>query len=153
MINSMGMAITFLRRRDAEPSLTVEGATVVAPPGPKLCRDKARALVHKYAAFGTTWAILPIPVATSAGLTALETHMIYWIARVYGEELKQGDVLMAAGGLELCSIALKTVAIEGANLVPVVGWGVKAAIAGSAIEAIGQAAIHHFESKYPAKTV
>jgi uncharacterized protein (DUF697 family) len=99
-----------------------------------------------------TWAILPIPVATSAGLTALETHMIYWIARVYGEEPNRGDVLMAAGGLELCSIALKTVAIEGANLVPVVGWGVKAAIAGSAIEAIGQAAIHHFESKYPGKT-
>lgn len=121
-------------------------------PRPRLCRDKARALVHKYAAFGTTWAILPIPVATSAGLTALETHMIYWIARVYGEEPNRGDVLMAAGGLELCSIALKTVAMEGANLVPVVGWGVKAAIAGSAIEAIGQAAIHHFESKYPAKT-
>jgi uncharacterized protein (DUF697 family) len=144
------MAIPFLHRREAETSLTVEGAAPVVP-GPKLCRDKARALVHKYAAFGTTWAILPIPVATSAGLTALETHMIYWIARVYGETPNGGDVLTAAGGLELCSIALKTLAIEGANLVPVVGWGVKAAIAGSAIEAIGQAAIHHFESKYPAK--
>jgi uncharacterized protein (DUF697 family) len=118
---------------------------------PKLCRDKARALVHKYAAFGTTWAILPIPVATSAGLTALETHMIYWIARIYGEEPRSGDVLMAAGGLELCSVALKTVAVEGAAFVPVVGWGVKAAIACSAIEAIGQAAIRHFEGKYPGK--
>ncbi len=150
----MTMAITFLRRRDAETSVTGEVAAPAAAiaPAPKLCRDKARALVHKYAAFGTTWAILPIPVATSAGLTALETHMIYWIARIYGEAPSGSDVMTAAGGLELCSIALKTVAIEGANLVPVIGWGVKGVVAGSAIEAIGQAVIHHFEGKYPAKT-
>jgi uncharacterized protein (DUF697 family) len=144
------MAIAFLRRRDPETSVTTE----VAPPvafTPKLCRDKARALVHKYAVFGTTWAVLPIPVATSAGLTALETHMIYWIARIYGEQPSSADVLMAAGGLELCSVALKTLALEGANLVPVVGWGVKAAIAGSAIEALGQSVVHHFETKYPGK--
>jgi uncharacterized protein (DUF697 family) len=119
--------------------------------GPRLCREKARAMVHKYAAFGTAWAVLPVPIATSAGLTALETHMLYWIARAYGEEPSKTDVVMAAGGLELCSVALKTAAIEGANLVPVVGWGVKAAIAGSAIEAIGNAAILHYESKYPGK--
>jgi uncharacterized protein (DUF697 family) len=121
------------------------------PGGLKLCRQKARAMVHKYAAFGTAWAILPVPIATSAGLTALETHMLYWIARAYGEEPNKSDVVMAAGGLELCSVALKTAAVEGANLVPVVGWGVKAAIAGSAIEAIGNAAILHYESKYPNK--
>jgi uncharacterized protein (DUF697 family) len=121
------------------------------PRGPRLCREKARKMVHKYAAFGTAWAVLPVPIATSAGLTALETHMLYWIARAYGEEPNKSDLMMAAGGLELCSVALKTVAIEGASLVPVVGWGVKAAIAGSAIEAIGQAAILHYESKYPGK--
>lgn len=109
-------------------------------------------MVHKYAAFGTAWAILPVPIGTSAGLTALETHMLYWIARAYGEEPTKSDLMMAAGGLELCSVALKTVAVEGASLVPVVGWGVKAAIAGSAIEAIGQAAILHYEAKYPGKT-
>jgi uncharacterized protein (DUF697 family) len=121
------------------------------PGSPRLCRQKTRAMVHKYAAFGTAWAILPVPIATSAGLTALETHMLYWIARAYGEEPTKSDVVMAAGGLELCSVALKTAAIEGANLIPVVGWGVKAAIAGSAIEAIGNAAILHYESKYPGK--
>lgn len=146
------MAIAFLRRRGNETSITTDAPPPHLASAARLCRDKARALVHKYAAFGTTWAILPIPVATSAGLTALETHMIYWIARIYGEEPTHSDVLTAAGGLELCSIALKTVAVEGANLVPVVGWGVKAAIAGSAIEAIGHAVVHHFESKYPDKT-
>src|SRR5271155_170230 len=110
------MNIPFLPRRQASTDVTVRG-------GPPLCRDKAQSLVHKYAAFGTAWAILPIPIATSAGLTALETHMIYWIARTYGEEPTHRDVLMAAGGLELCSVALKTMAIEGATYVPAVGWG------------------------------
>jgi hypothetical protein len=95
------MNIPFLSRRQASTDVTVMG-------GPPLCRDKAQSLVHKYAAFGTAWAILPIPIATSAGLTALETHMIYWIARTYGEEPTKSDVLMAAGGLELCSVALKS---------------------------------------------
>ncbi len=124
---------------------------MLAARGPLLCKEKARALVHKYAAFGTAWAVLPVPIATSAGLTALETHMVYWIARVYGEEPNKSDLLMVAGGLELCSVGLKTVAIEGANFIPAVGWGVKAAIAGSAIEAIGLAAIQHYESKHPGR--
>jgi uncharacterized protein (DUF697 family) len=174
------MAIPFFRRNDprtdkvvrlAEPATDATDATETArtarsvsarlkqitnmaaptPGAPRLCRIKARAMVHKYAAFGTAWAILPVPIATSAGLTALETHMLYWIARAYGEEPTKADVVMAAGGLELCSVALKTAAIEGAALVPVVGWGVKAAIAGSAIEAIGNAAILHYESKYPGR--
>jgi uncharacterized protein (DUF697 family) len=140
------MNIPFLSRRGGSTDVTV-----VTEKGPKLCREKAQTLVHKYAAFGTAWAILPVPIATSAGLTALETHMIYWIARTYGEEPSKSDVLMAAGGLELCSVALKTVALEGATFVPAVGWGVKAVIAGSAIEAIGQAAIRHYENKHPGK--
>jgi uncharacterized protein (DUF697 family) len=115
------------------------------------CRAKSRALVHKYAVAGTTWAVLPIPVATSIGLTAMETHLIYWIGRIYGEAPTRMDVLMTAGGLELASVALKTAAIEAANAVPVIGWGIKGAIAGSAIEAIGDVVIRHYEQKYPGK--
>jgi hypothetical protein len=61
------------------------------------------------------------------------------------------DVAMTAGGLELASIALKTAAVEAANAVPVIGWGVKGAIAGSAIEALGQLVIRHYEDKYPGR--
>src|ERR1700722_9299601 len=121
------------------------------PTGPKLCKDRARALVHKYTAFGTAWSLLPIPGATSVGLTALETHMIYWIGRVYGEEPKREDILMTAAGLELASVALKTIAVEGACLIPAVGWGVKASIAAGAIEAIGNAIVQHYEKKHPGK--
>ena len=136
------MNLSFLRRGDR--AIDVSG---VRP----FCREKARSLVHKYAAFGTTWALLPIPGATSRGLTAPETHMIYWIGRIYGEEPKRQDILMAAAGLELASVALKTVAIEGAVLIPAVGLGIKASIAGAAIEAIGNGIIQHYEGKYPGK--
>jgi len=128
-------------------------ASVLAPrtAGTGTCRERARALTHKYAVAGTTWAVLPIPIATSLGLTAMETHLIYWIGRIYGEHPSSMDVAMTAGGLELASVALKTAAIEAANAVPVIGWGVKGAIAGSAIEALGALVVRHYEEKYPGK--
>ncbi len=123
----------------------------VSPAGPALCRDRAKSLVHKYAAFGTAWSLIPVPGATSVGLTALETHMIYWVARIYGEQPSHQDVLMTAAGLELASLALKRIAMEGACLVPGIGWGIKASIAAAAIEAMGVAIVRHYESKYPDK--
>jgi uncharacterized protein (DUF697 family) len=122
---------------------------VSVSPGRPLCRDRARRLIHKYAVFGTVWALLPIPTATSAGLALLETHLIYWVARIYGEQPTKTDVLVTAAGLELASVALKTVAIEGAMLVPGVGLGIKASIAGTVVEALGHAVVSHYEGKYP----
>jgi uncharacterized protein (DUF697 family) len=124
---------------------------VLAPSAAAMCRERARALVHKYAVAGTAWAVLPIPIGTSIGLTAMETHLIYWIGRIYGENPSSMDVAMTAGGLELASVALKTAAVEAANAVPIIGWGVKGVIAGSAIEAIGNLVIRHYEEKYPGK--
>ncbi|WP_394826995.1 hypothetical protein [Pendulispora albinea] len=118
---------------------------------PIKCREQARSLIHKYALFGTAWAVLPVPIATSTGLCALEAHMIYWIGRVYGEELSRPDILMLGTGLELASVGLKAVATEGANLIPVIGWGVKGVIAGTTIEGLGELVIRHFEQKYPGK--
>jgi uncharacterized protein (DUF697 family) len=118
-----------------------------------LCRDKARSVVHKYALAGTAFAAIPIPVATSPGLTALETHLIYWIGRIYDDAPTHAETLVLASGLELASMGLRTVAREAAGLVPVVGWGIKAVIAGAAIEALGAAIIKHFEDKHPGKTV
>ena len=134
------------RLRDLVLAPREASVTVVGPTTP---RERARALVHKYALAGTAWAVLPIPVATSVGLTAMETHLIYWIGRIYGEHPSSMDVAMTAGGLELASVALKTAAIEAANFVPVIGWGVKGVIAGSAIEAIGELVIRHYEAKVP----
>ena len=124
--------------------------TKEAPPV-LLCRDKASLLVHKYALVGTAWSVLPLPIPTSPGLVALEAHMIYWIARIYGDAPSHTDTLMLAAGLELGSTGLKTVAKKLVGFIPVIGWGIKGAIAGSTIEAMGQVIIRHFESKYPNK--
>ncbi len=117
----------------------------------KTCHDKARKLVHVYAAAGASWAVLPIPIATSPGLCALETHMIYWIGRVYGEDLGKGDIFMIGSGLELASVGLKTVAINAANFLPVIGWGIKGVIAASTIEGLGEVIIRHFENRHPGR--
>ncbi|MGH7280419.1 MAG: hypothetical protein ACRELY_02765 [Polyangiaceae bacterium] len=118
---------------------------------PRLCREKARSLIHTYAAGGCAWAVLPIPIATSTGLCALETHMIYWIGRVYGEELGKGDIFMIGSGLELASVGLKTVALNAANFLPVIGWAIKGAIAATTIEGLGEVIIRHFETRHPSK--
>jgi uncharacterized protein (DUF697 family) len=137
--------------RPAEtPAETTAGTSV---PKVVLCRDKARSVVHKYALAGTAFAAIPIPIATSPGLTALETHLIYWIGRIYDDAPTHAETLVLASGLELASMGLRTVAREAAGLVPVVGWGIKAVIAGAAIEALGAAIIRHFEEKHPGKTV
>jgi len=119
----------------------------------ELCREAARKLVHKYAAFGAAFAALPIPIATSIGLTAMETHLIYWVGKIYDDTPSHGETMMVASGLEISSVGLKAVAREVAGFIPVIGWGVKAAIAGSAIEGLGHLVITHYEKKHPNKRV
>lgn len=140
---------------DASPVVGhVEVVSVQARPVPsRRCHDHAKRLIHRYAAFGTAWALLPVPMATSAGLALLETHLIYWIARMYGEAPTKSDVVMTAAGLNLASVGLKTIALEGAALVPVAGLGVKAGIAGSVVLAVGQGILSHYEAKYPGKEI
>jgi uncharacterized protein (DUF697 family) len=124
-----------------------------APEKPQiLCRKKARKIIHKFAIAGTVFAALPIPAGTSAGLAALETYLVYFVGKVYGEELSYAETLMVASGLNVASVALKTLAREGLGLIPVLGSGIRAGIAATAIEGIGEAAIRHFEKKHPNKT-
>jgi len=118
---------------------------------PILCRTKARGVARKYAAFGTAISALPLPPGTSAALAALETHLIYYVAKVYGEDLSHAETMIVASTLNVAGMALRTLAREGVGLIPVVGWGVRAVIAGSGIMGIGELAIRHFEMKYPNK--
>jgi uncharacterized protein (DUF697 family) len=140
------------------PNPSLPSPSLPSPPGattlsPITCRAKAAALVHKYTVAGAAWSVLPLPVPTSPGLVALEAHMIYWIARVYGDAPSHTDTLMLAAGLEVGSTGLKTLAKHLVGYVPVIGWGIKGVIAASTIEAMGQAIIRHFEGKYPGKLV
>jgi len=137
----------------ADPAPAPASSASASPESPRgvLCRDKARVLVHKYAAGGAAWAMLPIPIPTSPALTALEAHMIYWIARMYGEAPSHTDTIMLAAGLEVGSSGLKHAARYLVGFIPVIGWGIKGLIAGAAIETMGQLIIKHFEAKYPGK--
>ncbi len=116
-----------------------------------LCRVKARGITRKYAAFGTAFSALPLPPGTSAALAALETHLIYYVAKVYGEDLSHAETMIVASTLNVAGVALRTLAREGVGLIPVVGWGVRALIAGSGIMGIGELTIRHYEIKYPNK--
>lgn len=118
---------------------------------PVLCRVKARSITRKYAAFGTAISALPLPPGTSAALAALETHLIYYVGKVYGEDLTHAETMIVASTLNVAGMALRTLAREGVGLIPVAGWGVRAVIAGSGIMGIGELAIRHFEMKYPDK--
>lgn len=115
------------------------------------CREQATEWVHLYAVGGVAWSVLPVPMATSAGLLAAETYMIYWIGKVYGEELSGQEILMLASTLDLAGIGLKTLALEACNFLPAARWLFKGTIAAMTIEAIGRLAIRHFERKYPGK--
>jgi uncharacterized protein (DUF697 family) len=115
------------------------------------CEDRAQEWVHLYAAGGAAFAALPIPGATSMGLAAAESHMVYWIAKIYGEELSGKEITLILGTLGLASLGLKAFALEACNFIPVAGWLIKGGIAATAIESIGATIIRHFEQKYPGK--
>jgi uncharacterized protein (DUF697 family) len=116
------------------------------------CHDRAHEWVHTYAAGGAVLATIPLPPGgNTITLGLAETHMIYWLAKIYGEDLSVKEIAVVAGGLELAGLGLKAAAMEAANLIPIAGWIVKGAIAASAIEGIGFAITRHFEQKYPGK--
>ncbi len=135
----------------AAPVPTPAAAPSTPAKPPILCRVKARAITRKYAAFGTAFSALPLPPGTSAALAALETHLIYYVAKVYGEDLSHAETMIVASTLNVAGMALRTLAREGVGLIPVIGWGVRAVIAGSGIMGVGELAIRHFEMKYPDK--
>jgi uncharacterized protein (DUF697 family) len=115
------------------------------------CKARAEEWVHWYAGGGAALAVVPIPMAGMAALGVIETTMIYWIAKVYGEELTKTEIAVVAAGLELGGFVFKAAALEACNLIPVAGWIVKASVAAGIIEGIGAAIIGHYEDKYPRK--
>ena len=115
------------------------------------CKKKAQQWVHVTAAGGGALAAIPIPGMGTVGLVALESTLVYWVGRIYGEKLDKTEVLMIAGSLELASLGLKVAVLEALNFVPVAGWILKVPVAAGVIEGIGALAIDFFEDKYPGR--
>lgn len=115
----------------------------------KKCSDKAHEYIHWAAGGGAAWSTVPIPGMTTVGLVALESMLIYWIGKIYGEKLEKTEILMIAGGLEIASLGLKVGVLELLNFVPIAGWLLKGTVAAGVIEGIGALVIKHFEDKHP----
>lgn len=65
------------------------------------CKERSLKWVHAYSAGGALTTAVPIPGGATLALGGIETHMIYWIAKIYGEELSMKEILVVAGGLEV----------------------------------------------------
>lgn len=97
------------------------------------------------------FAAVPLPVATSPILAALETHMLGVIANIYGASVDPPTTAAAGGTFTAMGTGLKYVAAQAVSFVPVVGSVIRSAIAAGTIEAIGHALVAHYERKYPGK--
>ncbi len=105
--------------------------------------------VHRYAIGGAAFAALPLP--TSAGLAALQTHMFGMIGNIYGDDVSSMASAAAGGSFSVMGQGLRLLANKAVGFVPVVGPAIKAGIAAAAIEGIGRGVVEHFERKHPGK--
>lgn len=115
------------------------------------CKEEAVRWVHRYAVGGAAFAALPIPFSTSAGLAALETHLLGVIGEIYGEGVNAFASATAGGTFTAAGQGLKYLACQAVLLIPGAGIPIRMAIAGATIEAFGRAIVAHFERKHPGK--
>jgi len=108
--------------------------------------------VHRYAIGGAAFALLPLPISTTAGLAVLELQLFRIIGEVYGEPVGGIATIAAGGSLEIMGEGLKTLATRAAAFVPgPVGAVMRVGIAAVVIESLGLAVVRYFEGKYPGK--
>ena len=110
-------------------------------------RDKCHAIIHgasaATAAIGA--GLAQIPLADSIPITAAQVAMIVAIAKVYDIDLAEGTAKGLLGGFS-ASIIGRNVAGVLIGWVPGFGNALKASTATALTEAIGWAAVHHFEN-------
>jgi uncharacterized protein (DUF697 family) len=113
------------------------------------CKEEALRWVHRYAVGGAAFAA--IPVSTSAGLAAIEAHMISFIGNIYGDPLGGPATAATSGMLAVGGQALKYLAMQATRLMPLAGIPIRMGIAGGTIEALGRGIVAHYERKYANK--
>jgi uncharacterized protein (DUF697 family) len=115
------------------------------------CREEASRWVHRYAVGGAAFAALPLPVSTSTGLAALETHLVGVVAEIYGDQVSSVVTATAGGTFAALSPGWKLAVGQLTRLAPKLGPLFRMAVAAGVVELVGQAAIGHFERKHPGK--
>lgn len=110
-------------------------------------KDKCYAIIHGTAV--TTGAIgaglAQIPLADSIPITAAQVAMIVAIAKVYDVDLAEGTAKGLLGGFS-ASVVGRNVAGVLVGWMPIIGNALKASTAAALTEAIGWAAVNHFEN-------
>jgi uncharacterized protein (DUF697 family) len=115
------------------------------------CKDEAIRWVHRYAIGGAAFAAIPIPVSTSAGLAAMEAHMVGLIGGIYGDSFAGAATVAAGGTFAVVGQGLKWAATQATCFIPGFGSLIRSAIAGVTIESLGRAVVAHYERKFPEK--
>ena len=95
-------------------------------------QKKCHAVIHTAAAASGAAGIIPIPVADAIPISAAQITMVFGLGKIFDQKITEA---VAKG---LISTAAST--FVGRNLVkfiPVVGWGISAAVAAGVTEAIG----------------
>ena len=110
-------------------------------------RDKCHAIIHGAAVTtgGIGAGLAQIPLADSIPITAAQVAMIIAIAKVYDVDLAEGTAKGLLGGFS-ASVVGRNVAGVLVGWIPVIGNALKASTAAALTEAIGWAAVNHFEN-------
>jgi len=110
-------------------------------------RDKCHAIIHGAAVTtaGIGAGLAQIPLADSIPITAAQVGMVIAIAQVYDIDLAEGTAKALLGRFS-ASVVGRNVAGVLIGWIPGIGNAVKASTAAALTEAIGWAAVRHFEN-------
>ena len=130
-----------------------EAGTPLAARLPVLRRPVCEELIRKFARQNAFVGVMPIKrEADFPVLTVNQVRLILRIADAYGFEIDKDrlpEVLAVFGS----GFGLRKLARRGAELVPVLGWALKGAVAYAGTRALGEAAMRYFERRAPVTRV
>jgi uncharacterized protein (DUF697 family)/predicted GTPase len=101
-------------------------------------------LIAGYASMAATAGAIPVPFVDLVLIPAVQSRMVYHIAKIYGQELSAARFLELAGSLGLGLLARQAVR-EVAKLIPFVGSAAGAAVAWASTYALGRAFCLYYE--------
>lgn len=88
--------------------------------------------IHIAAAASATAGAIPIPLVDAAPITAIQISMVISLGKIFNRKISEA----AAKGL-ISAVAATFIGRNLVKTIPVLGWGVSAAVAGCVTEAVG----------------
>ncbi len=109
-----------------------------------LHQEHAGPIILGYTSLAGTAGAIPIPLVDLVLLPAIQTRMVYHLARIYGQEMSATRFLELAGSLGL-GILARTAIRQVAKLIPGVGSAAGATLAAASTFALGKAFCLYYE--------